>query len=390
MSSKDFYHHLKPLDSFQIATDTRLHAHLPEDWTIILTDVIGSTAAIEKGRYKDVNTVGAATIMSIINVDRKTEIPYVFGGDGALLAIPTQMENGTRQALLASQTMAKDVFNLELRIAMIPVSEVTSMGLPLKVARYRQGPNITQTTLSGAGWDWAERAFKDPTSAHRFIVTAPSSEIPTADFTGLECRWEPVDAINDFKLCIIVKSTATTQSQQDQIYQEVFSKIEQIAFQRPNHHPLSPEKLKLSLNPFQLYHGVRAKNIGIISSGLSACWLALKSLVIGRYAVKHNLEIKGVKWGKYRDEMIDNADYRKFDGTLKMVLDVSIDQADLIEKSLEAEKKSGRIAYGISKSKKAIMTCLVFSDHQNHAHFVDGSDGGYAIAAKMLKSQISK
>jgi hypothetical protein len=85
--------------------------------------------------------------------------------------------------------------------------------------------------------------------------------------------------------------------------------------------------------------------------------------------------------------MIENADYRKFDGTLKMVLDVSAQQANQITAILESSKKAGQIIYGLNKSKKAIMTCLVFSNHQNHAHFVDGSDGGYALAAKMLKSQ---
>jgi hypothetical protein len=33
------------------------------------------------------------------------------------------------------------------------------------------------------------------------------------------------------------------------------------------------------------------------------------------------------------------------------------------------------------------MTCLVFS-RENHVHFIDGGDGGYALAAKELKSRI--
>jgi hypothetical protein len=71
-----------------------------------------------------------------------------------------------------------------------------------------------------------------------------------------------------------------------------------------------------------------------------------------------------------------------------MVLDVSEQQASTITEMLEGKKNSGQLFYGINKSKRAIMTCLVFSEHQNHAHFVDGSDGGYALAAKMLKSQM--
>jgi hypothetical protein len=35
------------------------------------------------------------------------------------------------------------------------------------------------------------------------------------------------------------------------------------------------------------------------------------------------------------------------------------------------------------------MTCLVFSlEESRHVHFVDGADGGYALAALQLKAQL--
>jgi hypothetical protein len=34
------------------------------------------------------------------------------------------------------------------------------------------------------------------------------------------------------------------------------------------------------------------------------------------------------------------------------------------------------------------LTCIVFSYNGNHVHFVDGSDGGYAMAARGLKAQL--
>jgi len=37
----------------------------------------------------------------------------------------------------------------------------------------------------------------------------------------------------------------------------------------------------------------------------------------------------------------------------------------------------------------AMMTCLLFSLEQSkHVHFIDGSNGGFAIAARQLKQQI--
>jgi hypothetical protein len=33
------------------------------------------------------------------------------------------------------------------------------------------------------------------------------------------------------------------------------------------------------------------------------------------------------------------------------------------------------------------MTCLVFNRHGGHVHFVDGAQGGYAMAAAQMKAQ---
>lgn len=388
MTSKYFYKQLLPLDSFYIAANTRLHTDLPDDWIIVLTDIAESTTAIERGRYKDVNTVGAATIMAIVNVDRSTEIPYIFGGDGATLAIPPHMLEGTKVALLASQNMAQNVFGLNLRIALIPVSEIKRESHQVKIAKYRQSPHITQTSISGAGWHWAERQLKSDSEFKNYLLSDIDTKNLQADFSGLECRWKPIAASQDFKFCIIVKSIISDQTLQDAVYLDLLNDFEKVLGTSARYHPLNSKGLKLSLNPIDLYFGIRALHKKGIYSAIGACWLVIKNL-IGRYAVKHALTIKGVNWGKYRDEMLENADYRKFDGTLKMVLDVSNSEANKLTEILKIKKKSGQIIYGFSKSKTAIMTCLVFSDHQNHAHFIDGSDGGYALAAKMLKSQAS-
>lgn len=45
-------------------------------------DIRGSTRAIEEGRYKQVNMVGAAVITAVLNACAGYEIPFVVGGDG--------------------------------------------------------------------------------------------------------------------------------------------------------------------------------------------------------------------------------------------------------------------------------------------------------------------
>jgi len=45
----DFYSQLPILISFAEATESRTHVDVPQDWWIVIADVIGSTKAIEAG-----------------------------------------------------------------------------------------------------------------------------------------------------------------------------------------------------------------------------------------------------------------------------------------------------------------------------------------------------
>ena len=93
----------------------------------------------------------------------------------------------------------------------------------------------------------------------------------------------------------------------------------------------------------------------------------------------------------YMEEMITNTDFRKFDDVLRLVLDCSNEQISDMERTLENLRHSGEIAYGIHTADSALMTCLVFSlETSQHVHFMDGGDGGFAIAAKQMKAQLGE
>lgn len=65
---------------------------LPDDWLVIVTDIVNSSQAIEQGKYKEVNTVGICSIVAVLNSLHKEIIPYVFGGDGASFCIPPEYQ----------------------------------------------------------------------------------------------------------------------------------------------------------------------------------------------------------------------------------------------------------------------------------------------------------
>ena len=58
MESKYFYRDLPGFTDFaEVIRDENFSA-IPRDWAVVITDVKGSTKAIETGQYKDVNTIG--------------------------------------------------------------------------------------------------------------------------------------------------------------------------------------------------------------------------------------------------------------------------------------------------------------------------------------------
>ena len=84
-AADDFYARLPVFDSFARLTDASIYTPLPDGWVIGLADIERSTAAIEAGRYKAVNTAAASVIAAVANALKGHDFPFVFGGDGASL-----------------------------------------------------------------------------------------------------------------------------------------------------------------------------------------------------------------------------------------------------------------------------------------------------------------
>ena len=223
--SRNFFKNLPCIDSFADTTDFKKYSELPGDWWVVIADVQGSTQAIESGRYKHVNTTGAAAIMAVLNVDRSIEVPYVFGGDGATLAIPPEMVERTKAALLGAQELAKTGFSLDLRVGMVPASFLKAKDKWALVAKIQVSDEHYQTSLSGRGWEYCEELLKDPQTRGQFEVVATESLVPDADFSGFECRWQGIKSRKDHKICIIALALAGNPTHQASTYHAIIKQI---------------------------------------------------------------------------------------------------------------------------------------------------------------------
>lgn len=388
MTTVHFYRDLPVLASFAEAIETARHAQVPGDWWIVVADVIGSTTAIEAGAYKKVNTVGVACIAAVVNVDRSVEMPFVFGGDGATFAVPDTLRERVIPALREAQRLARESFDLLLRVGLVRVSSLLGSGLRVRLAKIRLSPNVTQPTFSGRGWEEAERMVKDPL-AQGVLRVQEDEGLCEGSFEGFECRWQGVPSFHGHKLALLVAAVSGDADVNLASYRKVSDQIAQIYGDISSYHPLRAENMRLSFNPRQLGHEWRVR------SSRRSPWGRLKYFarmvllnLVGVYLFARKVDTKTVRWSHYVDEMVENSDVRKFDGMLRMVMDGSDAQYEDLRNYLEGEHREGRLVYGMHKSSEALLTCIVFSYNGNHVHFVDGSDGGYAMAARGLKAQL--
>jgi len=388
MTTVNFYRDLPVLESFAEAIETSRHAPVPGDWWIVVADVIGSTKAIEAGAYKNVNTVGVACIAAVVNVDRTIEMPFVFGGDGATFTVPGSLLERVIPALREAQRLSRESFDLSLRVGLVQVSSLVGSGLSVRLAKIRLSPNVTQPTFSGDGWEEAERMVKDPLAEG--VLRVREDEGPCdGSFEGFECRWQGVPSFQDHKLALLVAAVGGDTNVNLAVYREVSAKIAQIYGDISNYHPLRAEHMQLSFNPRQLAHEwrVRSSREGVWGRIKYFARMVLLNLA-GALLFARKMDTRAVRWSHYKDEMVENSDFRKFDGMLRMVMDGSEAQSLALHDYLEGQHRKGRLVYGMHKSREALLTCIVFSYNGNHVHFVDGSDGGYAMAARGLKAQL--
>jgi hypothetical protein len=99
-SSADFFAGLPPLPDPRHTFDDGAYRAAPDDWAQVVTDIVGSTRAIAAGQHKTVNFVAAMAIAAARNLCAPEPIPFLFGGDGAVLMVPPTLLAGTHRSMI--------------------------------------------------------------------------------------------------------------------------------------------------------------------------------------------------------------------------------------------------------------------------------------------------
>ena len=351
---------------------------LPDGWALAAADVIGSTSAIGAGRYKAVNLAGAAVISAIQNAVGRHEIPFVFGGDGAFVALAPHDLDATRAALAAVQTWVADELELGLRAALVPIAEIRAAGHDVRAARFRVSPDVAYANFSGGGAAWADAEMK----AGRFLVAAaPAGSRP--DLSGLSCRWNPIRARNGLIRSIIVVSADPAAL--DAFHALIGELLGLLGDQERGGHPVPEAGPEFRWPPANLRYEARAGRPR--ESRMRRRRRILTQATVGSLADRMGRPLGGFDAKRYRTDTAINSDFRKFDDGLKLTVDVSEAVGDAVDGLLRDAAAEGICRFGVHRQQQALMTCIVPSSVQrDHMHFIDGAAGGYAMAAAMLKA----
>lgn len=380
-----FYSSIAPVDDFILLAKPESYVSLPADWCIVVADVANSTGAIAEGKYKAVNTVGVAVIAAATNEVRPLEVPYVFGGDGALVCVPGEFTDAMRRALAATAAMARESFDLELRAAVVPAAYVRAEGYDVRVARHRVSQHYVQCALFGGGTEFAERALKKGELPEEYLVPADASM--HADYSGIECRWKEIPSPRDETVAVIVDATAGPDRALE-VYNHVMLRVGDIYGTADQCNPVTEEGLGVTLSSALLQTESRLRTWG--ASRVNKLAYAIKQRVdvlVGSLLLWLGVRVGDVEWSRYKRDVVANTDFRKFDGCLRFVLAGSAEQRSALEHFLTQREAAGDLVYGVHVSTAAVMTCLIEHRQSAHVHFVDAAGGGYASAARALKAK---
>lgn len=352
----------------------------PDDWALVVTDIVDSTAAIAGGQHKTVNFVAAMAIAALKNLCAPGSIPFLFGGDGAVIMVPPRHVSAARRELARVRGQAAREFGLRLRVGLAAVGTLRRHGSDVLVGRYEPSPGNSFGVFLGGGVGQLEAAVRgrgDPQLVgSAAIPEALDDGVPT-DLSGLSCRWDELRSRHGKMLTLIV------QGAQDP--GEIYTTILQLAGLDRDPRPVRLDTLKTRWPPrgFMLEARARRRSGALALSAVRV----LVDTLLAWFVFTRGRPVGGFDPQRYRHEITANTDFCKHDDTLCFVIDCPLQAIAPIRSYIDRCAAEQALRFGIDVADTALMTCLVTSAANSlHVHFVDGGGGGYTNAARHLKA----
>lgn len=375
---EQFYTDL-PLHTLSISdlmAQESLFFEVPKTWHVIITDIVGSTPAVFGGRHEEVNLIATGSIVTVLNFAfaMNVTVPFFFGGDGATFIVPDSLSKKVMDALSVYRNNVLTNFNLELRTGIVSVAEIYKNKHSIQIAKLQRSKSFSIPIVLGNGLNFAEAVIKgdDYFSSEEVAET-------DLDLSGMQCRWDKIAVPDNKEEIVTLLIIARNTKDQAPIFQQILEKMDALYGTPEKRQPISIAKLKLKSTFTKLKTEMRARLKKIYFIEL------LKTWVITVYGFFYFRTKKG---RRYLKTLVEMSDTLVIDGKINTVISGTAAHRKELQELLDLLENQGKIFYGIHISSASIMSCYVRDIKDGHIHFVDGSEGGYTQAAKMMKAKI--
>jgi hypothetical protein len=374
--TENFFESLTPTNGLGAAKKQEVCVAVPENFFLFITDVKGSTEAIRAGKYRDVNVAGALCIMAIINSEYYRKIPFIFGGDGVMFLVPENALSLFSDLMCAVRQFTQAVLNMELRVGIVPIQTLYQAGKQLAIGKLSFGHGGCLAIFEGNGIEFAENLVKMPASD--YLLPATHITHTEVNFEGFFCPFADIPSEQGNVMALIIKPM---QMNWHDISKELFGYIGDENL----HHPLDANALSIN----KTAHNIDL-NAAVVSGKNSGFLYHLEQLVVKTKLLRLNRTAMKVKIAQaVRSNMMPASDYQKYDGNYKIVFRCSTETIERVIQWLTQHEQQGSFLFGYHLTNRSIMTCLFDGKGDDRElHLIDAADGGYALAAAMLKQKL--
>ncbi|MFT3934508.1 MAG: DUF3095 family protein [Chitinophagaceae bacterium] len=379
-SSEKFYQQLalqKTSLSTLLLQANAFHA-VPEDWSVIITDIKRSTQAVQEGRHENVNFIATGCIVAVMNIALRENIdlPFFFGGDGATFIVPPSLVDKAMKALLLYRERTRENFELELRTGVVPVKDIYQKNIPLRICKFCFSESFPIPIVLGEGLMYAESIVK----GEQYMLSLLPSADTLLDLEGMQCRWDRIPPPTNQQEVVTLLIIARQGAAQHIVFSEALQAMDTIYGSPKTRQPVSVAKLRLKTTFTRMRQEMNTRIGKIKYLGVFYLWLIS---VLGK------LYFKTKKGKEYLAQLVEMCDTLVIDGRINTVITGTLQQRNQLIQVLDKMEASEKILYGMFISNSCVMSCYVKDMKNDHIHFVDGAEGGYTKAAGMLKAKLA-
>lgn len=350
---------------------------VPEDWYAVVVDIERSTQAVKHDMLASIKLTAAMCVAAVESdihtADALLQIPHFFGGDGITFLVPKSYKIRTELILENIRAQVHETYFLRLRVGAIQLATLYKHdnNTQLKISKLKLTPKIVLPVVYGDALIKAESYIK---SKVKFEEIAPRQEM-YVDYNSSKSRQLQVLSKTSDKniFCFIIYPKSS--SDDLTVLHHISSKMDAVFGDYETRFPISIEDLKHTEALFNEHEDMLlASEKGKIKKILMS--LSCASTYLGKHSKLIENALNTVTQSSLAFLM---------DGGISDVIRAKDHQIKAFVSYLESLERDDKIIFGYHTAKTVVINASALLKQDGWRYFMDGFDGGFSKAAKMLK-----